>query len=314
MQEQDFVKLAYQAAFGTDFTFPNNTEAWQKIFDATPAADKPLFEIISPDYCRINIAAWKHRNLKAAWLFNMFKSSVKSLPDSEEIFNQYIKDITNKRTIHLSGAMEHSEIYKQLYSPSYCIVSTRFLQVIPILYKLANTPPNKPYIIVIDGRAASGKTTFSKQLAMITGTDTIHMDDFFLPVEMRTAQRMSEPGGNVHYERFKTEVIPNLRKSVPFAYQCFDCSKMQLGKMRTLSGTPWKIIEGAYSMHPTFGNYADLKIFYDISPEEQIKRIRIRNGDKKAAVFTSKWIPLEEKYISTFNIRKQADIVIGNRD
>ena len=37
------------------------------------------------------------------------------------------------------------------------------------------------------------------------------MDDFFLPPALRTPERRSEPGGNVHYERFLTEVLPNLR-------------------------------------------------------------------------------------------------------
>ena len=32
------------------------------------------------------------------------------------------------------------------------------------------------------------------------------MDDFFLPMELRTAERLEEPGGNVHYERFSAEV------------------------------------------------------------------------------------------------------------
>ena len=138
------------------------------------------------------------------------------------------------------------------------------------------------------------------------------MDDFFLPVELRTPSRLSEPGGNIHYERFKSEVLPGLKQNKPFAYQRFDCSRMQPGEMRHIAISRWRIVEGAYCLHPVFGDYADLKVFFDISPTEQIKRIRKRNGEKKAQIFAQRWIPMEEKYISTFDIKAKADIVTGN--
>ena len=87
---------------------------------------------------------------------------------------------------------------------------------------------------------------------------------------------------------------------------------MQPGKMRNIPAARWRIVEGAYSLHPAFGSYADLKVFLDISKEEQIKRIRKRNGEQKAAIFAKRWIPMEEKYINTFDIKSKADIIVGN--
>ena len=37
--------------------------------------------------------------------------------------------------------------------------------------------------------------------------NVIHMDDFYLQPHQRTTKRMREPGGNVDYERFETEVL-----------------------------------------------------------------------------------------------------------
>ena len=54
-------------------------------------------------------------------------------------------------------------------------------------------------VVAIDGMAASGKTTAAEQLTEQLGGEVIHMDDFFLPPEMRTEERLSQPGGNVHY-------------------------------------------------------------------------------------------------------------------
>ena len=84
------------------------------------------------------------------------------------------------------------------------------------------------------------------------------------------------------------------------------------GEMRHIAISRWRIVEGAYSLHPEFGDYADLQVFFDISPAEQLKRIRKRNGEQKAQIFAKRWIPMEEKYLRTFNIKAKADIVIGN--
>ena len=54
-----------------------------------------------------------------------------------------------------------------------------------------------------------------------------------------------------------------------------------------------------------------VKNIIHITLAEQIARIRKRNGERKAGEFVKKWIPLEEKYINAFNIKKRADFVIG---
>ena len=67
------------------------------------------------------------------------------------------------------------------------------------------------HVIAIDGRAASGKTTLSLALGDILGAGVVHMDDFFLPGELRTKERLSEAGGNLHRERFSDEVVSHIR-------------------------------------------------------------------------------------------------------
>lgn len=324
-QLRDLIKQAYQGAYGAGHGVVDKTRAYRyfsKEFDAVPAEKTELFEIISPDYCRINLAAWKAAKLPKEWLFNMFCASTEIFPDSEEIFQKYLKDITGNfpqfkaemaefMKKYKGGAVHHSKTYRKLYHPSYRIVSTRFLTVLPVLKAAAALPGNGVKIIAIDGRAASGKTTVAGQLAKILKAGVVHMDDFFLPQDLRTAKRFAEAGGNVHYERFKAEVLPDLRKESGFAYRRFDCSKMAPGEMRQIAATRWRVVEGAYSLHPEFGNYADLKIFFDITPAEQMKRIKKRNGGEKAKIFASRWIPLEENYIKQTGVKKRADIILG---
>ncbi len=164
-------------------------------------------------------------------------------------------------------------------------------------------------VIAVDGRCAAGKSTMARELAEKFGFGIVCMDDFFLPFDMRTAERLSEPGGNVHRERFAQEVIPCLRNGEPFSYRVFDCSDGNMNTSRTVFGKGI-IVEGSYSMHPAFGGIYDLCVFADIDPSRQKKRIVARDGEEWWQMFRDRWIPMEEKYHQSFDIRARADIII----
>ena len=85
------------------------------------------------------------------------------------------------------------------------------------------------HIIALDGRCGSGKTTFAAMLKRIFDCNVFHMDDFFLPQEMKTEERLSEPGGNVHYERVLQEVILPLSRGEAVQLIPFNCSVNDLG-------------------------------------------------------------------------------------
>lgn len=165
-------------------------------------------------------------------------------------------------------------------------------------------------IIAVDGMCASGKTTSANRLAEEFGFQIIHMDDFFLPLHMRTAERLSVPGGNVHYERFVEEVIIPLKNGRDSEYRVFDCSVGDyIEKRKILHGKP-TIIEGAYSIHPEIPDIYDFKIFFGVSSETQLKRIEKRNGAQALEIFKEKWIPLENRYFEAFSIENKCDFII----
>jgi thymidylate kinase len=82
---------------------------------------------------------------------------------------------------------------------------------------------------------------------------------------------------------------------------------MALAEYKTV-GRGMRIVEGSYSHHPRFGEYADLTVFCDVEAEEQMRRIRRRNPDL-AERFEKEWIPMEEAYIHTYDIRK--GLIVG---
>ena len=98
-------------------------------------------------------------------------------------------------------------------------------------------------VAALDGMAAAGKTTAAALLCEAFGGACVHMDDFFLPPTLRTPQRLSQPGGNVHYERFAEEVAPALHLGRALCYGVFDCSRMALAGMRSVPAAPLVTVE-----------------------------------------------------------------------
>ena len=105
-------------------------------------------------------------------------------------------------------------------------------------------------------------------------------------------------------------MLPKLESGAPFSYRRFDCKRMELGEECFVPEGEIRIVEGAYSCHPLFGNYMTQKVFCDVEPEEQLKRIAARNGEQALAAFRERWIPMEEKYFEAFSVKEGADVVI----
>ncbi len=178
-----------------------------------------------------------------------------------------------------------------------------------IIDRINDLLKNKDFIVIaIDGKCGSGKTTLASKLESLFDANVIHCDDFYLPLEKRTDKRYEEPGGNIDYERFKDEIIDNLDKEI--TYHKFDCKAMSLTNPITLPKKKVLIIEGAYSLHPYFDKYYDLSIFIDIDSTLQLERLKNRESIKDFESFINKWIPLENKYFETFNIKDKVDYIM----
>lgn len=183
-----------------------------------------------------------------------------------------------------------------------------------MIQKLKSMLAQNPRVIVgIDGMAAAGKSTLASKLASAFGGEVVRMDDFFLPTELRTEKRLSEAGGNVHYERFAKEVAAPLREHASFEYGVFDCSQFKITEKRHIKGNGLIIVEGAYTFRPEFRDLYDLKVFMSIDSETQLMRILQRSGAEKLEAFKEKWIPMEKKYFETYGIEAIADILLDGK-
>ena len=165
-------------------------------------------------------------------------------------------------------------------------------------------------LVAIDGNSCAGKTTLAAQLGALLDGTVFHMDDYFLQPQMRTPERLSQPGGNVDAERFLADVLLPASRGETAAVQKYDCHEDLL--LPPVSYPPQRvsIVEGAYSLHPLLRDTYDILIFYRIRPDLQSSRILSRNGAEALKVFQSRWIPLENRYFDGLNIQGLCDIVI----
>ena len=171
---------------------------------------------------------------------------------------------------------------------------------------------NKKEIIVIaiDGMTGSGKTTLAEELSQVYNAPIFHADDYFLPPELRTEERLNEPGGNIHYEKMKKEIIDILvegKINSTIKYKPFICKNQSYGEEKSFKLNKVNIVEGSYCLNPYFGKYYDISVFLKINEKSQIERLTKR-CPQMINNFINRWIPLEKKYHDAFKLYDNCDI------
>lgn len=179
-----------------------------------------------------------------------------------------------------------------------------------LLKALINSFPrtDKPLVIAIDGMCGSGKSTLGKWLHKeFPDSNLFSMDDYFLQPHQKTPERLNEIGGNVDYARFKEEILDHINERQGLDFQRFNCCTQSLQAKKHADWKPFVFIEGSYSQHPYFGSSYDLRVFCEVTKEEQKERIYKRNGAEKLQRFLNEWIPKENAYFSKYKIKEMAD-------
>ncbi|MBQ4039205.1 MAG: hypothetical protein IJD05_06860 [Bacteroidaceae bacterium] len=349
MQLQDCVKLLYQHSMGNEHLGLSMDKCLEFLI-----AEKEnigcnnkcsAYDIISNNSCRFHLLPLDNDKVTLATLSKLFIKSAETLSyDKSSQKEKLITAISLLKNWCLEGrlpfsyaeadsflteyikkgcpAVHHSQIYRDTYHPAYRLIRTDFAKYFSLFVAIDRLLTQKPNVVIaIDGKCGGGKSTLASLLAEIYSANIIHMDDFYLPAELRTPKRLTEIGGNIHYERFTSQVFPVLckLKNTDYKttdilndhyYQIFDCHLMDYTpETATISAKPVTIVEGSYSLRPEFRDAYDLKVFLDLSPEMQKERLLARNGAEAYKNFELKWIPMELRYFEGYHIADISDYI-----
>lgn len=330
MEMQDAVKLAYQSAFGCGHLLPAKETCARMIqneMDAVAEADVPVFTPIGGGLCRLNLASAPVRALGADMIARMMLVTdevVRARADNQQRFDAAVRMIcglaeNGQAPFTLEQAQDylaayraqgcpvvsHTMTYREMYHPAYRVVLTDLALLVQVILE-------EPSLIVLDGPCGSGKSTLAGLLARLYHTQPVPMDDFFLPFDMRTPERLGQPGGNVHYERFHDEVLSTLERGKPVRWNRFDCSNGTLIP-REIPAADVVVIEGSYSHHPHLRQKLiqlnALLVYIHVEEDEQLRRIEKRDPQLRH-MFETRWIPLEKNYFEAYDIQGTADLMI----
>lgn len=171
---------------------------------------------------------------------------------------------------------------------------------------------HSPLVLSIDGMCGSGKTSLANYLSTVFDASILHMDNFFLPFERKTPSRLSQPGGNIDYERFIEVALPSLKKRLPFSYMAYNCQTASYDRKIEVPPCELIIVEGSYSLHEQFGAYYDISLFLEVTSEEQLKRLEMRcQNEAKFTRFQTEWIPMETFYHEKQSVKQRAQFIIN---
>lgn len=328
LEVQDAVKFLYQHFMGPGHLIADDRAVLARLsaeWESVPA-DKaaPLFHPVGNNLCRLNISACKAMGLSIHTLARLFTLTAQqfhpdpdglkysldliySLPFPKGEVASYLADYRVKDCPMVS----HSPRFRQLYSPSYRLISEYYVNILPALSAIDRAMAYHTRLRVgIDGPCASGKSTLGKTLSDIYSCPLIHMDDFFLQPEQRTPERLAQPGENVDHERFSKEVLAPLLTESPVRYRPYQCHNGQFGPEITVKPAPLTVVEGSYCLRPDLRDTFDLRIWVEAPWDIRRQRLLERGGPECLARFESVWIPLENSYFEACRVSDCCQVLL----
>lgn len=328
MEACDYVKLAYQSEFGCGHLLTDREAAYAMFLEEWDAVStdalEPLTVTIGGGYARLNLAAAK-LCMPPELVFSMFEMSV-SGRGTKEGFDRKIRNMQRaaKMGILLCNGDEivqyastlgnqlpsHSARYRRLYGAHYRLITAELAAIAPLCMLLSDAGRKADRInVAIEGRAASGKTTVAALLGKLFDGNVIAMDDYFLPTERKTKERLALPGGNVDVERLKQEVMGE-RYADSLTHARFDCHKQVLLPAIKEVRRQYLFVEGVYSLHPELRDFYDVKFLLDTDKQSQRNRILERGGEALLHRYETEWLPLEEAYFAETQPEFVADLIL----
>lgn len=328
MRVEDFFKQIYQAEYGVEHILDSSAETRIKeecaSFGVAKKTATTLYDAISSQLVRVNLRPYLERGYSFSTLTEMMKKvDVVGTQQGLEARLDVFRNMVESGRIDLPlqsattaieqyrangyGAVRHSAAYRLNYHPHYRVISKKHAILLPLIARIDGLLTSQLNIIVaLDGMSGSGKSFYAKVLSEYYNCcNVIACDDFFLPKELATKERLAIAGNNIHHERLRV-VLENIALDKPFVYQKFNCKTQQYTDCK-VEPKRLTIVEGSYSLCGQLADYMDIGAIFTVDANTQCNRL-IRRDRASYPIFQQHWIPLENMHLATLEMNKYIQI------
>ena len=216
------------------------------------------------------------------------------------------QDISGRPRPHAAGFREKPSDDSSGPDPSglgeFCQDALRI-----ITHKMETIPR---VLVTLDGPCATGKTTLAEKLAARFHGAIVHTDDYVIPHDQKTPERLAVPGGNCDAERLAQEVVIPFKAGHPVLYRRYDCRNDVLLPEEQLPSVQALILEGSYCNLPVLRRHADVRLFLEAPWEVRKARLLVRESPESMQRFLDRWIPLEDAYFAAYHLPDVTCVVL----
>ena len=160
----------------------------------------------------------------------------------------------------------------------------------------------KTRVILIDGPAGSGKTTFAHHLAQtLDGAPVISMDDLY--------NGWDKPLNDELYARIAKQIFIPLQQGDTIRYQKYDWHESKFSNWIDVSPSDYLIIEGVGAMHPKNLDKSCLKIWLEANEKLLLKRVLGRDGEQMREQMLV-WQKMEKEYFKKYKVADKSDFAL----
>ena len=159
-------------------------------------------------------------------------------------------------------------------------------------------------LVGVDGRAGSGKTTFTRALAALDpGLDVLEIADFVPPAAEQMRQSDEVPpvrvAADVDWRRLRSTVLLPLSRDQAARYQRYDPATDAMAEWRLVPVGGIVIVEGRYSCMKALSTFYDFRVWVDCSLE--VRRRRLGGDSGTASPWEGACLAADEAYVESQN-------------